>query len=31
MNFTKGLRNSKKIRLEIFKIKNLEELEKLNF
>jgi len=31
MNFTKGLRNSRKLRLEIFKIKNLEELEKLKF
>jgi tRNA-dihydrouridine synthase B len=29
MNFTKGLKNSSKLRLEIFKIKNLEELEKL--
>lgn len=31
MNFTKGIRNSSKLRLEIFKIKNLEELEKINF
>lgn len=31
MNFTKSLKNSKKLRLEIFKIKTLEELEKLNF
>lgn len=31
MNFTKGLRNSKKIRLEIFKVKNLEEIKKIKF
>jgi len=30
MNFTKGMRDSAKLRLEIFKIKNIEELEKLN-
>ena len=29
MNFTKGLRDSTKLRLEIFKIKNLQELEKI--
>lgn len=29
MNFTKGMKNSTKLRLEIFKIKNLEELEKI--
>ena len=29
MNFTKGMRNSKKLRLEIFKIKSLEELENM--
>lgn len=29
MNFTKGMENSTKLRLEIFKIKNLEDLEKL--
>jgi len=28
MNFTKGMKDSTKLRLEIFKIKNLEELEK---
>ncbi|MCX6750589.1 MAG: tRNA-dihydrouridine synthase family protein [Candidatus Pacearchaeota archaeon] len=28
MNFTKGLRNSTKLRLEIFKVKNTKELEK---
>jgi tRNA-dihydrouridine synthase B len=29
MNFTKGLRNSRKLRLEIFKIKTIKELEKI--
>lgn len=29
MNFTKGLRDSTKLRLEIFKIKTIEELEKI--
>lgn len=29
MHFTKGMENSTKLRLEIFKIKNLEDLEKL--
>ncbi len=31
MNFTKGKRNSKKLRLEIFGIKNIEDLKKINF
>jgi len=31
MNFTKGIRNSSKLRLEIFKIKTLKELEKIKF
>lgn len=31
MNFTKGMQNSTKLRLEIFKIKNLQELEKLKY
>ena len=29
MNFTKGMRNSTKLRLEIFNIKNIEKLEKI--
>lgn len=29
MNFTKGLTNSTKLRLEVFKIKNIEELKKI--
>ncbi len=29
MNFTKGMKDSTKLRLEIFKIKNLQELEKI--
>lgn len=29
MNFTKGMKNSTKLRLEIFKTKNLEELKKI--
>ncbi len=31
MNFTKCKKDSRKLRLEIFKIKNLEELEKIKF
>lgn len=30
MNFTKSKKNSRKIRLEIFKTRNLEEIEKIN-
>ena len=29
MNFTKGIENSTKLRLEIFKVKNIEGIEKL--